>query len=147
VVSQLVEIVDPSDDGIGKQLQLDVAPATEVLLVKVDAGQLRRALQYLVRFLCHNTPGDLARVSLSVGRHENGPGASDVRILVASRTATVASEKLERIFDPVAMVQESLVDVGPAVSQRLVEALGGRLAMRQGKHELAFLVSLPAAAS
>lgn len=146
VVSQLVEIVDPADDGTGRHLQLEVAPATEALLVKVDVGQLRRALQYLVRFLRHNTSGDLARVSLSVGRHENGAGMSDVRILVGSRTATVASEKLERLFDPVHMVQEGLVDVGPAVSQRLIEALGGRLAMRQGKHELAFLVSLPSAA-
>ena len=146
VVSQLVETVDPADDGIGKHLQLDVAPATESLLVKVDAGQLRRALEYLVRFLGHNTPGALAKISLSAGRHENGRGVSDVRILVGSRTASVPADKLERLFDPVHMVQESLIDVGPAVSQRLVEALGGRLAMRQGKHELAFLVSLPAAA-
>jgi polar amino acid transport system substrate-binding protein len=143
-VSQLVETVDPPDDGIGKHLQLDVTPATEPLLVRVDAGQLRRALQYLVRFLGQNTPGDTARVSLSVGRHEDG-GVSEVRILVGSRTASVPPDKLERVFDPVHMVQESLIDVGPAVSQRLVEALGGRLAMRQGKHELAFLVSLPAA--
>ena len=33
----------------------------------------------------------------------------------------------------------------PAVSQRVVEALGGRLTVRQGRHELAFLVSLPPA--
>jgi len=145
VVSQLVETIDSADDGIEKHLQLDVAPTNESLLVKVDAGQLRRALQYLVRFLGHNTPGDLAKVSLSVGRHDNGAGVSDVRILVGSRTASVPADKLERLFDPVHMVQESLIDVGPAVSQRLVEALGGRLAMRQGKHELAFLVSLPAA--
>jgi hypothetical protein len=43
------------------------------------------------------------------------------------------------------MVQESLIDVGPAVSQRLVEALGGRLNVRPGRHELAFLISLPPA--
>jgi hypothetical protein len=42
------------------------------------------------------------------------------------------------------MVQESLIDVGPAVSQRLIEALGGQLRVRQTRHELAFLVTLPA---
>ena len=47
--------------------------------------------------------------------------------MVGSRTASVPPEKLQRLFDPVQMVQESLIDVGPAVSQRLVEALGGRL--------------------
>jgi signal transduction histidine kinase len=43
------------------------------------------------------------------------------------------------------MVQESLIDVGPAVSQRLVEAVGGQLTVRQGRHELHFLVTLPLA--
>jgi signal transduction histidine kinase len=51
------------------------------------------------------------------------------------------------VFDPVQMVQESLIDVGPAVSQRLVEAVGGQLAVRQGRHELHFLVTLPLATS
>lgn len=143
VVSQLVEIVDASDEGIERQLQLDVSPATEPLLVRVDTAQLRRALQYLVRFLAHNSAGEQARVSVSVGAHDGGAGVREVRILVASRTASVPPDKVDCIFDPVHMVQESLIDVGPAVSQRLIEALGGRLAMRQGKHELAFLVSLP----
>ena len=56
----------------------------------------------------------------------------------------MSSEKLQRLFDPVQMVQESLIDVGPAVAQRLVEALGGQLRLRQTRHELAFLVTLPA---
>ena len=79
-----------------------------------------------------------------MARHEDDEGASDVRIMVGSRTASVTPERLHRLFDPVQMVQESLIDVGPAVSQRLIEALGGRLRMRQTRHELAFLVTLPA---
>jgi PAS domain S-box-containing protein len=145
VVTQLVEAIDLADDGVGKHLQLDLAPATEPQLIKVDAAQLRKALTYLVRYLTHNSPSDLAKVSLSVGRHAEADGAQDVRIMIGSRTATVSPEKLARLFDPVQMVQESLIDVGPAVSQRVVEALGGRLTVRQGRHELAFLVSLPPA--
>jgi C4-dicarboxylate-specific signal transduction histidine kinase len=57
----------------------------------------------------------------------------------------VTADRLQRLFDPVHMVQESLIDVGPAVSQRLIEALGGRLRMRQTRHELSFSVTLPAA--
>lgn len=64
---------------------------------------------------------------------------------MASRTASVTADRLQRLFDPVHMVQESLIDVGPAVSQRLIEALGGRLRMRQTRHELSFSVTLPAA--
>jgi PAS domain S-box-containing protein len=144
-VTQLVEAIDLAEGGLGKHLQLDVAPAAEPFPVKVDATQLRKALSYLIRYLTHNSPSDLAKISLSVGRHAEPDGGHDVRILVGSRTAVVSSDKLERLFDPVQMVQESLIDVGPAVSQRLVEALGGRLGVRQARHELSFVVSLPPA--
>ena len=146
-VTQLVEAIDLTEGGLGKHLQLDVAPASEPFPVKVDATQLRKALSYLIRYLTHNSPNDLAKISLSVGRHAEPDGGHDVRILVGSRTAVVSAEKLERLFDPVQMVQESLIDVGPAVSQRLVEALGGRLGVRQTRHELSFVVSLPPAAA
>jgi PAS domain S-box-containing protein len=145
VVTQLVEAIDLADDGVGKHLQLDLAPATEPQMVKVDAGQLRKALAYLLRYLTHNSPSEVTKISLSIGRHTEADGAQSVRIMVGSRTATVSPEKLGRLFDPVQMVQESLIDVGPAVSQRLVEALGGRLDVRSGRHELAFIVSLPPA--
>jgi PAS domain S-box-containing protein len=144
-VTQLVEAIDLADGGLGKHLQLDVAPASEPFPVKVDATQLRKALSYLIRYLTHNSPNDLAKISLSVGRHAEPGGGHDVRILVGSRTAAVSADKLERLFDPVQMVQESLIDVGPAVSQRLVEALGGRLGVKQTRHELSFVVSLPPA--
>jgi PAS domain S-box-containing protein len=145
VVGQLVDAIDLADEAAGKHLQLDVVPEAAPQLVKVDAGQLRKALSYLIRYLTHNSPGEVAKVSVSVGPHDDDEGGSDVRILVGSRTASVAPDRLQRLFDPVQMVQESLIDVGPAVSQRLIEALGGRVRMRQTRHELAFLVTLPAA--
>lgn len=144
VVGQLVDAIDLADEAAGKHLQLDVVPEAAPQLVKVDALQLRKALSYLIRYLTHNSPTDVARVSVSVGQHQDEEGGNDVRVLLGSRTASVAPEKLQRLFDPVQMVQESLIDVGPAVSQRLIEALGGRLRMRQTRHELAFLVTLPA---
>jgi PAS domain S-box-containing protein len=146
VVGQLVDAIDLADEASGKHLHLDVIPEAALQLVKVDAVQLRKALSYLVRYLTHNSPTEQAKVTLSVGRHEDREGSNDVRIMVGSRTATVAPEKLQRLFDPVQMVQESLIDVGPAVSQRLIEALGGQLRLRQTRHELAFLVTLPAMA-
>ena len=144
VVGQLVDAIDLADEAAGKHLQLDVVPEATPQLIKVDALQLRKALSYLIRYLMHNSASEVAKVTVSVGQHEDEEGTSDVRILVGSRTASVPPEKLQRLFDPVQMVQESLIDVGPAVSQRLVEALGGRLRMRQTRHELAFLVTVPA---
>jgi PAS domain S-box-containing protein len=145
VVAQLAEAIG-SEDGQGPPVQLDLARDDTAHHVKVDATQLRKALSYLVWYLTQNSPTEPARVSISVGRQDEADGG-DVRILVASRTAAVPPERLQRIFDPVHMVQEGLIDVGPAVSQRLVEALGGRLRFKQTRHELAFLVTLPAAAA
>ena len=84
-------------------------------------------------------------MSVSVGRHTEKGVGDNVQIFIGSRTASVQPDKLQRLFDPVHMVQESLIDVGPAVSQRLVEALGGDLCVRQARNELAFVVSLPVA--
>src|SRR6267142_2055114 len=144
VVGQLVDAIDVADETAGKHLHLDVVPAASPQLVKVDAVQLRKALSYLIRYLTHNSPTEQAKVTLSVGRQDDSEGNTDVRILVGSRTASVTPEKLQRLFDPVQMVQESLIDVGPAVSQRLIEALGGQLRLKQTRHELAFQVTLPA---
>jgi signal transduction histidine kinase len=147
VVDDVVTAIELVDDVPTRPLQLDVTRETTPQVVKVDPAQLRKALSYLIWYLAHNSPPDQARVSVSVARHAEREGGEGVRILIGSRTASVAPEKLHRVFDPVQMVQESLIDVGPAVSQRLVEAVGGQLTVRQGRHELHFLVTLPLAAS
>ena len=143
VVDELVESLDRADDGIGKHMEIDVTPDAVPQPVKVDSAQLRKALSYLVWYLSHNSPAEKAKISISVGRHRDSEGVESVRILVNSRTAQIPPEKLPRLFDPVQMVQESFIDVGPAVSQRLVEALGGRLQFRESRHEFSFLVTLP----
>jgi len=146
VVDDVVTAIELVDDVPTRPLQLDVTRETTPQVVKLDPAQLRKALSYLIWYLAHNSPPDQARVSVSVARHAEREGSEGVRILIGSRTASVAPEKLHRVFDPVQMVQESLIDVGPAVSQRLVEAVGGQLTVRQGRHELHFLVTLPLAA-
>jgi nitrogen fixation/metabolism regulation signal transduction histidine kinase len=147
VVDDVVTAIELVDEVPARPLQLDVTRETTPQVVKIDPAQLRKALSYLIWYLAHNSPPDQARVSVSVARHAEREGGEGVRILVGSRTASVPAEKLHRVFDPVQMVQESLIDVGPAVSQRLVEAVGGQLAVRQGRHELHFLVTLPLATS
>jgi PAS domain S-box-containing protein len=147
VVDDVVTAIELVDDVPTRPLQLDVTRETTPQIVKVDPVQLRKALSYLIWYLAHTSSPDQARVSISVARHTEPEGGEGVRILIGSRTATVTAEKLQRVFDPVQMVQESLIDVGPAVSQRLVEAVGGQLTVRQGRHELHFLVTLPLATS
>src|SRR5207245_9810648 len=77
VVGQLVDAIDLADEAAGKHLHLDVVPEAAPQLVKVDAVQLRKALSYLIRYLTHNSPTEQAKVSLSVGRHDNSEGRTD----------------------------------------------------------------------
>ncbi|MBI4611578.1 MAG: GAF domain-containing protein [Candidatus Rokubacteria bacterium] len=138
-------ILQLTDEASGKRVIVSLYPDTGALRVKGDRAQLKKAVSFLVWYLARKSPGEEAKLSLSIGR----PNSDDeiVQILVASRTAEVSSEEIERIFDPLKMVQESLIDVGPCVSQRIIEALGGQLQARKGRHEVSFLASLPAAAS
>jgi len=122
---------------------IDASTESAPLLVKVDVAQTRKALSYLIGFLAHNTPSDIAQVTCSVARHASAERMEEAYILIASTTATVDAERLQSLFDPVQMVQQSLIDVGPAVSQRLIEAQGGRLRRREGRRDLSFLVSFP----
>ena len=147
IVADVVTAIDVSDEGIGKHLEvLDVSRDSTPQPVRVDVAQTRKALSYLIWYLAHNSPGDQASVSVSIGRHGQPEGDDSVWILVGSSSASVPADRLQRLFDPVQMVQESLIDVGPAVSQRLLEAQGGQLRLRQGRHELSFLVALPVGA-
>jgi two-component system, NtrC family, sensor histidine kinase AtoS len=133
------------DEWARKTIDVKVARDADAILVKVDPAQCRKALGYLIWYLGHRSP-DQAVVSVSVARHENGNGGDEVRIVVGSRTASVPAPEAEQLFDPVRVAQESVLDMGPAVSQRIVEALGGKLELRQGRHDLAFVVTLPVAA-
>lgn len=147
VVDEVVAAIELSDEGLGKRIEFDVTCEIKSVPVRVDAGQLRKALSYLIWYLTHNSNAEAASISISIGRHPEADLPESVRILIGSRTASVPADKLQRVFDPVQMVQEGLIDVGPAVSQRLIEALGGRLRYRQSRHELSFLVTLPVPAA
>jgi PAS domain S-box-containing protein len=147
VVDEVVTAIELSDEGLGKRIEFDVSCEAKPATVRADAGQLKKALSYLIWYLTHNSPADVAKVGVSIAHHSDNEVPDALRILIASRTASVPADKLQRVFDPVHMVQEGLIEVGPAVSQRLIEAFGGRLRFRQSRHELSFLVTLPAAVS
>jgi hypothetical protein len=133
------------EEGSGKRLSFLLYRETSGQFIKADRGQLKKALSYLVWYLMHRSPGDHAKVSISMSRADD-TADHGVRLLLTSRTAEVGAEEMQHMFDPMHVVQDSLIDLGPAVSQRLVEAQGGRLQVRQARHELSFMISLPEAA-
>ena len=133
-----------NDETSGKRVSLSVYHENGPFQVKADPLQLKKAIAYLVWYLMRKSPGDEARLSVSL---DHKPGADTIRLILASRTAEVGADELHRIFDPMKVVQESFFDVGPCVSQRIIEAQGGKLEARQGRGETAFVTTLPVAPS
>ena len=55
-------------------------------------------------------------------------------------------EELQQLFDPFGVDQSSLIDVGPCVSQKIIEEHGGRLSVRQEENgDTTFTIALPIA--
>ena len=98
-------------------------------------------MAYLIWYLVRKTPGSEAKVSVSVAHLA---AEERVRLTVASRSAEIRPEELQAIFDPIQVVQENLIDVGPSVIQRILESQGGRLEAKQARGEVSFTASLPA---
>jgi signal transduction histidine kinase/DNA-binding response OmpR family regulator len=113
------------------------------LTAKADRAQLVKALSYLVWYLIRKSPPN-GKLSLSTGRHrDKASNEESVRIIAAVKEAVMTDAELEHIFDPLAVIKESLIDVGPSVSRRIVEAQGGRLTVKRTRDEVSFVLSLP----
>ena len=103
---------------------------------------LKKAVAYLIWYLLRKTPGQEAKIAVAIS---NTAAGEPLSMTVASRTAEVKPDELRGIFDPIQVVQENLIDVGPCVSQRILEAQGGRLDVKQGRAEVSFAATLPGA--
>ena len=130
------------DESTQKHVTATLSHEGTSFMVTGDRSMLKKAIAYLVWYLLRKTPGQEAKIAVSVSRL----GMEDrVRLTVASRTAEVRAEELRGIFDPIQVVQENLIDVGPCVSQRIIEAQGGRLEAKHGRGEVSFTAALPVA--
>jgi len=131
-----------ADESTQKHVTATLSHEGPSLLVTGDHSMLKKAIAYLAWYLLRKTPGPKAKIAVSISRLA---GEDRARLTVASRTAEISPEELQGIFDPIKVVQESLLDVGPCVSQRIIEGQGGRLDVKQGRGEVSFTANLPAA--
>jgi PAS domain S-box-containing protein len=130
-----------TDESTQKHVTATLSYEGTSLLVRGDHGMFKKAMSYLIWYLLRKTPGPEAKISASVSHLAT---EDRVRLTVASRSAEVRAEELQAIFDPIQVVQENLIDVGPSVSQRILESQGGRLEAKQTRGEVSFTASLPA---
>src|SRR5262249_50533700 len=132
-----------ADESTQKHVTATLSHEGPSLLVTGDRGMLKKAIAYLAWYLLRKTPGPEAKIALSISLLAGEDGA---RVTVASRAAEGRPEELRGIFDPIQVVQENLLDVGPCVSQRIIEGQGGRLDVKQGRGEVSFTATLLAPA-
>lgn len=110
------------------------------LIVKADREQLGKALGYLIRFLMNRVEGN-GRVAIHALPDPDEPRT--VRLSILGKPAALAAADRERLFSPLAIASERLLDVGPSVSQKIVEAHGGTLTVGGEEGEIRFVLSLP----
>jgi len=130
-----------ADESTQKHVTATLSHEGSSFLTVGDRSMLKKAVAYLVWYLLRKTSGAEAKIAVSISRLT---GEDRFRLTVASRTAEVRAEELQGIFDPIQVVQENLLDVGPCVSQRIIEAQGGRLEAKQTRNEVSFTAVLQA---
>jgi len=129
-----------TDESTQKQVTVNFSHEGDAFLVKGDRGMLKKAVAYLIWYLLRKTPGQEAKIAVAIS---HTTAREPLSITVASRTAEVKPDELRGIFDPIQVVQENLIDVGPCVSQRILEAQSGHLDVKQGRAEVSFAATLP----
>ncbi|HLV67051.1 MAG TPA: ATP-binding protein [Polyangiaceae bacterium] len=101
-------------------------------LIRADAEQLRQVLMNLVRNAIQAV-GGRGKVRVSAALRERGPGAfaaegpAWVEISVRDEGPGIAPQVLEKLFVPFFTTKPTGTGLGLAVSQRLVEEMGGRI--------------------
>jgi PAS domain S-box-containing protein len=110
------------------------------LVAKVDREQLTKAIGYLVRFLANRVERE-GRVAIHLQVASDDPGR--IRLALTGRPAQLSALERERLFSPLAIASDRLLDVGPGVTQKIVEAHGGALTIGGQEGEIRFVLTLP----
>jgi len=123
-----------------EQLTAILYAPQEGLIVKADREQLTKAIGYLVRFLANRVDAD-GRVAIHLQTSPEDPGR--VRLSLTGRPAQLSTLEREHMFSPLTIASDKLLDVGPGVTQKIVEAHGGTLTLGGQEGEIRFVLTLP----
>ena len=128
--------------GAGRAADRDPLRARRTgLVVKADREQLTKAIGYLVRFLANRVDARRAR-GHPPADVAGGPGA-ECACRSTGRPAQLSTLEREHLFSPLAIASDKLLDVGPGVTQKIVEAHGGTLTLGGQEGEIRFVLTLP----
>jgi PAS domain S-box-containing protein len=108
--------------------------------VRADREQLTKAVAYLIRFLANRVEAT-GRVAIHLQRAPDDAGR--LRLTLTGRPASLSSHERDNLFSPLAIASDKLLDVGPGVTQKIVEAHGGTLTLGGQDGEIRFVLTLP----
>jgi signal transduction histidine kinase len=148
VVENAVESTASTVSGAGFRLEVQVAPALP--RVMADAAALAQCLQNLITNAV-KYGGEARWIGLTAVSEADSAGA-EVRITVADRGIGIAESEMSHIFEPFyrspAVVGSQIhgSGLGLALTQRITQAMGGRVSLKSevGRGS-SFTLHLPAA--
>jgi nitrogen-specific signal transduction histidine kinase len=127
---------------------IELATTDLVSPVQCDVEQFHTALRYLAVFLLQDMGrGGKLVVASSVRQHGPSAAAGEwVYVTLTGKGRKLPAEEVQHLFDPFCMDQNTLVDVGPCVSQKIIAEHGGHLEVHQEKNgDTTFVIALPVA--
>ena len=131
----LIQVPERTD-----QLTAILSAPRDAVVVKADREQLTKAIGYLVRYLANRVDAD-GRVAIHLQTSPDDPGRA--RLTLTGRPAQLSAPEREHLFSPLAIASDKLLDVGPGVTQKIVEAHGGTLTLGGQEGEIRFVLTLP----
>jgi len=141
-----VDFVDtyvPIQNHSGESMNIALEYDEDLPEIRFDAEQLHNALMYIIVFL---TQVSESQEPIRIVSYREAGLRGDVCISLTGSQAKVEPEEIERLFDPFASEHNLMVDVGPCVSQKIIEAHRGQLDVEyKANRDLVFVMSLPPA--
>ncbi len=135
-----------ADGRGGYCCDIEIVSTDEIPALKFDSEQLHKALTYLTAFLEQGieNEGKILLSSQLVQHDVQLPDGDWACLKITGKGHKLPPEELQQLFDPFDMDRNTIIDVGPCVSQKIIEEHGGRISVRQDENgDTAFTVALP----
>jgi nitrogen fixation/metabolism regulation signal transduction histidine kinase len=104
---------------------------------------MKQALLYLMKYLTSimGCSGTLIIASLL---RENSAGIDVIRITITGKGSRASQEELDKLFDPITIVPDADIDLGPCASQKIIEDHGGHIEVKSEQVDgISFMIDLP----
>jgi PAS domain S-box-containing protein len=123
---------------------IHITCAENLPLFRFDREQFENAISYLLMYLMQNMKKE---DTIAINSYlEDDRRSEYIAVTICGRMCRLSPEELQQVFDPFSTEQRTLIDVGPCVARKIIEAHGGTLHVQQAHTgELTFAISLPMA--